>query len=137
MTTKVELLAGSPTPAAVTKRYLTRVEAAQYITDNWFPQSPKTLAKLAVTGGGPAFRKAHRVPIYTPADCDTYARSKIGPLVHSTAELTAATINIKESPAPRVAAAAGQLNYDHESNITGGLRAETAPGNRLHPVVSS
>jgi hypothetical protein len=87
--TKAELLAGSPTPAAVTKRYLTRVEAAEYITDNWFPQSPKTLAKLAVTGGGPAFLKAGRVPIYTPSDCDDYARSKIGPSVRSTAELTA------------------------------------------------
>jgi hypothetical protein len=68
-----------------TKRYKTRVEAARYITDNWFPCSPKTLAKLAVIGGGPVFRKAGRRPIYT----DAYARSKIGPSVRSTAELTA------------------------------------------------
>ena len=65
--TKAELLSGSaaPTPnPAVTngKRYMTRAEAAKYITDNWFPHSPKTLAKLAVIGGGPVFRKAGRVP---------------------------------------------------------------------------
>jgi hypothetical protein len=72
-----------------TKRYRTRVEAAQYITDNWFPCSPKTLAKLAVIGGGPSFRKAGRTPLYTDSDCDDYARSKIGPSVRSTAELTA------------------------------------------------
>ena len=69
--TKAELLTGSPIPTpgpAVTngKRYMTRAEAAKYITDNWFPHSPKTLAKLAVIGGGPVFRKAGRVPIICP-----------------------------------------------------------------------
>ena len=90
--TKAELLSSSAAPPpspAVThgKRYMTRAEAAKYITDNWFPHSPKTLAKLAVIGGGPVFRKAGRVPIYIPSDCDDYARSKISQPVCSTAEL--------------------------------------------------
>jgi hypothetical protein len=75
---------GSGTPAM---RDMTRVEAAKYITDHWFPCSPKTLAKLAVIGGGPAFRKAGRVPLYSTSACDDYGKSKIGPIVHSTAEL--------------------------------------------------
>ena len=73
--------------AAPPRRDMTRCEAAQYTTDRWFPCSPKTLAKLAVIGGGPAFRKAGRVPLYNEASVDEWAASKIGPLVHSTSEL--------------------------------------------------
>ena len=69
------------------KRDFTRAEAAKYISEHWFPCSPKTLAKLAVIGGGPAFRKAGRFPLYRPENCDEYARKKIGPLVGSTSEL--------------------------------------------------
>ena len=68
-------------------RDMTRLEAARYITDTWFPCAPKTLAKLAVVGGGPAFRKAGRVPLYSVEDCDAYAASRIGPRVSSTSEL--------------------------------------------------
>jgi hypothetical protein len=73
--------------AAARKRDMTRVETAQYISDHFFPCSPRTLAKLAVIGGGPPFRKAGRVPLYGEASTDAWAESKIGPLVHSTTEL--------------------------------------------------
>lgn len=114
--TKAELLSGSaaPTPnPAVTngKRYMTRAEAAKYITDNWFPHSPKTLAKLAVIGGGPVFRKAGRVPIYMPSDCDDYARSKISQPVCSTAELakvSAAQLRADHPQHQALASASGQ-----------------------------
>jgi hypothetical protein len=80
-------LRGEATIVATTrKRDMTRAETAPYITDHWFPCSPKTLAKLAVTGGGPPFRKAGRVPLYSEASVDTWAESKIGPLVHSTTD---------------------------------------------------
>jgi hypothetical protein len=69
------------------RRDMTRCEAAQYTTDHWFPCSPKTLAKLAVIGGGPSFRKAGRVPLYSEASVDGWAAGKIGPLVNSTSEL--------------------------------------------------
>jgi hypothetical protein len=71
------------------KRDMTRVETAQYISDHWFPCSHRTLAKLAVIGGGPAFRKAGRTPLYSPALADTWAASKIGPFVLSTSEIAA------------------------------------------------
>lgn len=72
-------------------RLLRRKPAAQYITDNYFQSSPKTLAKLAVIGGGPPFRKAGRWPLYAEPDLDVWALGKIGPLVRSTSELAVLT----------------------------------------------
>ena len=44
-------------------RYLRRTDAAAYVTDRYaFPCSRQWLAKLAVVGGGPVFRKAGRYP---------------------------------------------------------------------------
>ena len=89
---KADLLGGvgSTDVVPTRKRDMTRAEAARYITDHWFPCSPKTLAKVAVVGGGPCFRKVGRAPLYSEASCDTWAEGKIGPLVRSTAELTCA-----------------------------------------------
>ncbi len=70
--------------------YLRRAIAAQYVRDKWgLPCSPKWLAKLAVVGGGPIFRKAGRFPLYTPNDLDEWAKARISNPVHSTAELAA------------------------------------------------
>ena len=41
----------------MTPRFLTRHEAAQYLTGEGFPCASKTLAKLACQGGGPQFIK--------------------------------------------------------------------------------
>jgi hypothetical protein len=69
-------------------RLLRRSKAAQYITDTYgIPCSPKTLAKYACIGGGPAFRLAGRFPLYPVSGLDAWAQSKIGPLVRSTSEL--------------------------------------------------
>jgi hypothetical protein len=73
----------------LTSKYLRRKLASQYLQDYWGIRcSPRYMAKLAVTGGGPPFRKANRDPLYDPADLDAWAQSKIGSLAHSTAELT-------------------------------------------------
>jgi len=42
------------------------------------PCSSKWLAKLAVVGGGPIYRKAGRFPLYAVEDLDIWARSRIG-----------------------------------------------------------
>jgi hypothetical protein len=84
---KAQLSGEATVVATPPKRDMTRCETAQHITDHWFPCAPKTLAKLAVVGGGPPFRKAGRVPLYGEASTDAWAESKIGPLVHSTTEL--------------------------------------------------
>ena len=67
------------------KPLLRRSQAAQYVVDNFgFPLAAKTLAKMAVTGGGPPFRRAGRFPLYDPIDLDEWAEKKIGPLQSST-----------------------------------------------------
>lgn len=64
---------------APTSHYLRRTAAARYVREAWgLPCSSKWLAKLAVTGGGLVYRKAGRFPIYTAADLDTWARSRVG-----------------------------------------------------------
>jgi hypothetical protein len=75
--------------AVAPSRLLRRTEAAKYVTETYgFPCSPKTLAKLAcVSSEGPAFRMVGRTPLYPIASLDTWAQSKIGPLVRSTSEV--------------------------------------------------
>ena len=69
-------------------RRLRRKEASTYLLREWgISRTPKTLAKLATIGGGPPFEKDGRFPLYTPPVLDTWARSQLSPLVHSTAEL--------------------------------------------------
>jgi hypothetical protein len=69
-------------------RFLRRAEAAQHVLEKWgYPCSPKTLAKLAVTGGGPRFRKAGRYPLYHPDDLDVWVNSKLSETVTSTSAL--------------------------------------------------
>ncbi len=68
-------------------RYLSRLEAAQYVREEWgFPCSGKWLAKLAVTGGGPVYRKAGRFPIYDPVELDAWAEARISAPHYSTSD---------------------------------------------------
>ena len=72
-------------------KYLRRDQAAVYIRETYnMPCTRQQLAKLAVTGGGPAFRKAGPFPLYDLPDLDSWAKSRIGPRVQSTSELSAA-----------------------------------------------
>jgi hypothetical protein len=67
--------------------YLRRRSAAEYLRQHWgVPCSEKTLAKLACVGGGPAYHRFGRIPLYTRADLDEFARAKIGNPVRSTSE---------------------------------------------------
>ena len=60
-------------------RYFRRAGAARYVCETWgMPCSSKWLAKLAVVGGGPVYRKAGRFPLYTPEDLDSWAEARIG-----------------------------------------------------------
>lgn len=66
-------------------KYLRRDDAARYIREEWGqPCSTRWLAKLAVTGGGPVYRKAGRFPLYTTDDLDAWAEARIGEPRHST-----------------------------------------------------
>jgi hypothetical protein len=69
---------------------LSRAEASDYLRGVWkIPHSIGTLAKLAVVGGGPEFRKAGRIPLYPQDGLDAYARTKLTRRVRSTSELNA------------------------------------------------
>lgn len=59
--------------------YMRRCDAAEYIVAKWgLPCACRTLAKLAVVGGGPVYRRAGRIPLYKADDLDAWALSKIG-----------------------------------------------------------
>jgi hypothetical protein len=59
-------------------RYRRRADAARYVRETWgMPCSQAWLAKLAVVGGGPIFRKAGRFPIYLDSDLDIWAEARI------------------------------------------------------------
>ena len=69
-------------------RYRRRTDAAQYIRDVWGqPCSSAWLAKLAVVGGGPVFRKAGRTPLYTDCDLDEWAEARLSPPHRSTSDI--------------------------------------------------
>jgi hypothetical protein len=82
----------SPVPAPEQGRqFMRRSEAAKYVATRYgFPCSRQWLAKLAVIGGGPIFRKAGRYPIYEPSDLDQWAQDRIGPPQRSTSEFESA-----------------------------------------------
>ncbi len=67
--------------------YLRRDRAAAYLQERYGIGSVDRLAKLAVYGGGPKFRKLGRYPVYTEADLDEWAESRLSQPVASTAEL--------------------------------------------------
>jgi hypothetical protein len=59
-------------------RYLSRADAAKYISSRYgFSCSPQWLAKLAVGDAGPIFKKAGRIPVYRPADLDSWATQRV------------------------------------------------------------
>ena len=68
-------------PAAV------ELSAGKYLRQHWgIPCSEKTLTKLACVGGGPAYHRFGRIPLYTVADLDEFAQAKISKPVRSTSE---------------------------------------------------
>ena len=70
--------------------FLTREAAAAALTEAGFPTSPATLATKAVRGGGPPYRRFGPRVLYRWGDALAWARSKLGPVVTSSAELDAA-----------------------------------------------
>jgi hypothetical protein len=69
--------------------FLRRKQAGEFLLARYGFGAEKTLAKLAVIGGGPKFRKAGRIPLYTIEDLDSWALAKIGAPVRSTSEAKA------------------------------------------------
>jgi hypothetical protein len=84
----------APLNASEPPRFLSRADAADYIHRTWGgPCAPQTLAKLAVIGGGPPFRKvgpAKNAPcVYDTQNLDEWVNKKISKLLTSTADYCA------------------------------------------------
>lgn len=71
-------------------RYVRRVVASEYLLTNYGFGAKKWLDKLATTGGGPKFRKAGKTVLYTKADLDEWAMSRIGRAQSSTSDVEGA-----------------------------------------------
>ena len=69
-----------PLPAGL----MDRAQAAEFLTSNGYRTARATLAKLAVTGNGPAYQKFGRRPLYLAADLLQWAQDRCGPTVRST-----------------------------------------------------
>jgi hypothetical protein len=66
---------------------LRRKQASDYLRErHGITLSTATLAKLAVVGGGPAFRKDGPFPLYELDILDAFANARLGPLRTSTGE---------------------------------------------------
>jgi hypothetical protein len=70
--------------------YLREKAAAEYLRARYGHGAAKTLSKLRVIGGGPEFRKAGRLVVYTREALDKWAASKLSRPLRSTSEVCAA-----------------------------------------------
>src|SRR5262245_50333127 len=82
------------------EKLLRRKAASEYLREtHGLERAPSTLAKLAVIGGGPIFRRAGRIPLYSPSDLDDYASSLISRPMRSTSDATPPKDKIAPQPA--------------------------------------
>jgi hypothetical protein len=68
------------------RQYLTRAEAAAYLTERGLPISKNTLQKMATVGGGPPYQLFGNKAVTTPAQLDTWAEAKLSAPRRSTSE---------------------------------------------------
>ena len=71
-------------------KYLRREAAAEYLKRRYGFTTPKSLAKLASTGGGPPMMKAGVIALYEISQLDAWAEGKITPANSPSAEPVAA-----------------------------------------------
>jgi len=68
-------------------KYLNRKEAAAHLKQQGYPVAAGTLAKLAVIGGGPPYACFGRRPMYTTADLDAWAESRLSAPRRNTSDI--------------------------------------------------
>lgn len=81
------VLSSSASSAGEPSGFMRRKQAAAYSTEKYCFGAARTLAKLAVIGGGPAFHKAGRVVLYTKPAIDEWALAKISAARKSTSDI--------------------------------------------------
>ena len=79
-----------------TQKLLRRKAASDYLREtHGLERAPSTLAKLAVIGGGPIFRRAGRIPLYSPDDLDCWAESLLSAPMRSTSEVASVKPSVR------------------------------------------
>lgn len=71
------------------KDFLTRPEAADYVTGKGAPISKNTLQKFATVGGGPLYRRFGNKTLYRPADLDAWVAERLSVPIRTTSEYAA------------------------------------------------
>jgi len=67
------------------ERFLNTKEASAFLKNEFgLDLSEATLATMRCRGGGPAYRKWGRIPVYTPPNLRKFARERLGALHSST-----------------------------------------------------
>jgi len=66
--------------------YLSRADAAQYLTERGLPISKNTLQKYATTGGGPDYRRWGNRAVYSPDDLNDWIDRKLSEPMASTSK---------------------------------------------------
>lgn len=74
-------------PLHLRKPRLRRWEATEYLDHVYGLRiAASTLAKMVTTGGGPAFNRGGRVPLYPREELDRWATQRLGRLVRSSSD---------------------------------------------------
>jgi hypothetical protein len=89
------------------KDYLTRPEAAQYLTERGLKTSKNTLQKKATTGGGPEYQLWGNMAVYRPPKLDSYIEQKLSTPRRSTSETPGRECSLATASAPPHGEAAG------------------------------
>ncbi len=69
------------------KLYLSRAQAAEYLQERYGAYTKQTLAKMAVDGTGPKFRRMGAFTYYLESDLDEWVAERMSAPVKSTTEL--------------------------------------------------
>lgn len=68
------------------RQFLTRAEAAVYLTEQGLPISKNTLQKMACLGGGPPYKIFGNKAVHSVATLDEWAAAKLSAPRRSTSE---------------------------------------------------
>lgn len=77
----------APLPLHLRKPRLRRVESSEYLLKvHGIVVAPATLAKYASVGGGPAYNKSLRTPLYPVEELDRWAAKRLGRLLQNSSD---------------------------------------------------
>jgi len=60
-----------------TRRFISRAQAADYLTEQGLQVAKTTLQKLATVGGGPVYHRFGKYAVYKIEDLDAWAEHKL------------------------------------------------------------